>query len=55
MNNQYIYAICNKKTGDIINRKCKGNPFYVNKKSAENKMYSDTEEVITYELRKVIK
>ena len=54
-NSKYIYAICNKKTGEIINRKCQsGNPYYSKKGLAENKIFdSTTEEIVTYQLVKI--
>lgn len=50
---QYIYAIRNKETGEIINRKCRGNPFYVNKGAAKNKVYENEEEIVSYELKEI--
>lgn len=52
---RYIYAICDKRTGEVINRKCQsGNPYYSKKGLAENKIFDLTiEEVITYQLIKI--
>lgn len=52
---QCIYAIRNKRTREIINRKAKVSiPFYCRKGMAEKKIYSGDEEVVTYELKEVI-
>lgn len=46
-----LYAIRNKRTKELVNRKCKdANPFYSSWKRAENKRYDDSEEVVTYTL-----
>lgn len=48
---QYIYAIRNKKTGELINRKCQStNPFYTKAGLAKRKIYDDSDEVVMFKL-----
>lgn len=52
---KYLYAIRDKKTKQLLNKKSNSaNSYYVAKRTAMNKLDEKTEEIVTYQLLEVI-
>ena len=48
---RFLYAIINKTSKQLINRKCgSGNPFYSRRSDADRKLNDESEKVIKYKL-----